>query len=210
MMSDAFAHFEQAEVHEALEEADHDTYESFEAALESYLSGLESGSSDGAERYAAMARTGGFAVAGAVEAAPPVDAAGADGGEEDNEEADVEGGPNVVKGTPDDADHVVDMNAVAFDPESLTIQQGDTVAWTHAGGEAHSVSAYEDSIPEAASYWASGDFDSESAAREGWENGVGYVQSGQSYVRTFETTGTHEYFCIPHEAAGMEGKVIVE
>ena len=42
------------------------------------------------------------------------------------------------------------------------------------------------------------------------ENGEGAVQSGHSYVRTFETTGTHEYYCIPHEAAGMAGKVIVE
>ncbi|ERH00759.1 MAG: hypothetical protein J07HN6_02385, partial [Halonotius sp. J07HN6] len=106
IMSDAFAHFEQAEVHEALEEADHDTYEGFEGALEAYQSGLESGSSDGAERYAAMARTGGFAVAGSVDDAPPVDSAAADSGEDERAEADVEGGPNVVKGTPDDADHV--------------------------------------------------------------------------------------------------------
>jgi plastocyanin len=30
------------------------------------------------------------------------------------------------------------------------------------------------------------------------------------YVHTFETAGTHEYLCVPHEAAGMVGKVIVE
>lgn len=44
----------------------------------------------------------------------------------------------------------------------------------------------------------------------GWENGEGYVQSGQYYTHTFEMTGTHDYFCIPHEAAGMEGSIIVE
>ena len=210
MMSDAFAHFEQAEVHAALEEADHDTYEGFEAALESYQSGLESGGSDGAERYAAMARTGGFAVAGAVDAAPPVETAAADGDAEESEETDLKGGPNVVEGVPEDADHVVDMQAVAFEPAELTVSAGDTVAWKHAAGEAHNVVAYEEELPGDASYWASGDFDSEEAAREGWENGKGAVQSGQAYVHTFEATGTHEYFCVPHEAAGMVGSVTVE
>ena len=119
-------------------------------------------------------------------------------------------GPNVVEGVPDDADHVVEMNAVAFEPAELTVSQGDTVAWTYNAGDAHNVVAYEDEIPDDAGYWASGGFDSEEAARAGWENGQGAVQSGQSYVHTFETTGTHEYFCIPHEAAGMVGSVIVE
>jgi plastocyanin len=90
------------------------------------------------------------------------------------------------------------------------VPQGDTVAWTHAAGEAHSVSAYQDDIPEDAEYWASGGFESEDAARTGWENVQGAVQSGQSYIQTFETIRTHEYVCIPHEAAGMVGSVTVE
>jgi plastocyanin len=157
-----------------------------------------------------MARTGGFAVAGAVDAAPPVETAAADGDAEESEETDLKGGPNVVEGVPEDADHVVDMQAVAFEPAELTVSAGDTVAWKHAAGEAHNVVAYEEELPGDASYWASGDFDSEEAAREGWENGKGAVQSGQAYVHTFETTGTHEYFCVPHEAAGMVGSVTVE
>ena len=209
IMTDTFAHFEQAEVHEALEEADHETYEGFEAALESYQSGLESGSTEGADQYAAMARTGGFAVAGAIEAAPPVEAA-TDSDSENSEETGLEGGPNVVEGVPDDADHVVEMNTVAFEPAELTVSQGETVAWKYNAGDVHNVVAYEDEIPDEATYWASGGFDSEDAAREGWENGEGAVQSGQSYVHTFETTGTHEYCCTPHEAAGMVGSVIVE
>ena len=211
MMSDAFAHFEQAEVHEALENADHDTYEGFESALESYQSGLQSGSSDGPERYAAMARTGGFAVAGAVDAAPSVDAAAAGGDEENAEKTAYEGGPNIVEGVPDNADHVVEAQAVVFEPAELTVQQGETVAWKYAAGDAHNVAADEDKIPDDAEYWASGGFDSETAARDGWENGKGALhRSGQVYVHTFETAGTHEYLCVPHEAAGMVGTVIVE
>ncbi|MEF8784273.1 MAG: plastocyanin/azurin family copper-binding protein [Haloarculaceae archaeon] len=102
------------------------------------------------------------------------------------------------------------MQAVSFDPESLTISAGDTIAWEFAAGEPHSVTAYGAGIPEGAEYWASGGFDSEEAAREGWEEGMGAVVDGQSYVRTFETPGTHEYVCIPHEGAGMVGEVVVE
>jgi plastocyanin len=208
-MQDTFAHFEEARVHEALEEADRDAYEGFERMLEEYIGALDSGSDvdASAEAFAQAALRAQFAVAGAPDAAP-VDGPEISDGEEG--ESELEGGPNVVEDVPDDADHVIDMNAVAFEPAELTVSQGDTVAWTHAAGEAHSVSAYQDDIPEDAEYWASGGFESEDAARTGWENGQGAVQSGQSYIHIFETTGTHEYFCIPHEAAGMVGSITVE
>jgi plastocyanin len=72
------------------------------------------------------------------------------------------------------------------------------------------VTAYGDGIPEGADYWASGGFDSQEAATTGWDEGEGAVQSGQSFVHTFETAGTHEYVCIPHEAAAMVGSVVAE
>jgi len=209
IMQDTFGSFEEARVHEILEEADHDAYEGFEAALDDYITALDSGSGVdvAAEAFAAATLNAQFAAAGAV-AESPVDATG--GGGEESEETELEGGPNVVERVPEDADHVVDMQAVAFEPQELTIEQGDTVAWQHAAGEAHNVVAYEDGIPEEATYWASGGFESQDAAGEGWENGQGAVQSGQSYTHTFETTGEHSYHCIPHEMAGMVGTVIVE
>ncbi|MDS0476074.1 DUF5059 domain-containing protein [Natrinema sp. 1APR25-10V2] len=205
---DTFARFEEARVHELLEDADHEAYEGFEAALNDYIGALEAGSgvSGAAETFATAALRAQFAVAGAPDAAPVGDT---DSGEGENE-PDLAGGPNVVGGVPDDADHVVDMTAVAFEPAELTVEAGDTVAWKHAGGEPHSVTAYEDEIPGGAAYWASGGFESESAAREGWENGTGAIQSGQSYVHTFETIGEHGYVCIPHENAGMVGTIVVE
>ncbi|QCC60650.1 DUF5059 domain-containing protein [Natrinema thermotolerans] len=211
LASDVFAAFEEARAHELLEEADRDIYEGFEAALEDYIGALEDGSDveAAAETFATAALRAQFAVAGAPDAAPSGDGTG-DSGEGSGSETDLGGGPNVVEGVPDDADHVVDMQAVAFEPETLTVAQGDTVAWKHAAGEPHSVTAYEDRIPDDADYWASGGFDGEDAAREGWENGKGAVQSGESYVHTFETTGEHEYVCVPHEKAGMVGTVVVE
>jgi len=212
LMSDVFAAFENARVHEALEEGDHETYETFEAALSDYVSALDSGEGvdAAAERFAQATRNAGFAVAGAIDDAPEISAGGGGGHGGGGESGDFEGGPNVVSGVPDDADHVVSMQAVAFEPAELTVSVGDTVAWEWAAGEPHSVSAYEAEIPEGASYWASGGFDSEAAARTGWEEGQGYVAEGQSYVHTFETAGEHAYVCIPHEAAGMEGVVVVE
>lgn len=217
IMQDVFAHFEAARVHELIEEADHNAYETFEAQLDAYITTLqEDGDVQGAaESFALASQYAGFALAESVEKLPlDFNLAGAGNGgsasDENGGESGLRGGPNVVEGVPDDADHVVKMQAVAFEPESLTVSAGDTVAWSFAAGEPHSVTAYEEGIPDDATYWASGGFDSETAARDGWENGKGAVADGQSYVHTFETSGTHDYLCIPHEAAGMVGTVTVE
>jgi len=219
VMQDAFAHFEEARVHEMLEDADHNAYETFEAELDAYLTALDEGGDVGAaaDNFASASQYAQFALVDGAEDVP-VDlqlAGGSGSGGESGHGghgggSDLQGGPNVVEGVPEDADHVVDMTAVAYEPAELTVSAGDKVAWKYAAGEAHSVTAYEDKIPEGASYWASGGFESQSAAETGWDEGKGAVQSGHSYVHTFETTGAHEYFCIPHEAAGMVGTVVVE
>jgi len=101
----------------------------------------------------------------------------------------------------------VDMtDGLVFDPEEITVEAGDTVVWENVGSVGHSVTAYEDEIPEGADYWASGGFDTEQDAREGYPD-RGDIPGGESYEHTFETVGTHAYFCIPHEGAGMVGAV---
>jgi plastocyanin len=205
LAQDVFADFEEARVHELLEEADAGAYETFEERLGSFAESL---SAETLSAFATATLRAQFAVAGALDSAPV--AAGEGGSSESGGDSNLQGGPNVVEGVPDDADHVVTMQAVAFEPEELTVTVGDTVAFEHAAGEAHNVVAYEDEIPEGADYWASGGFDSQEAAEAGWEDGKGAVQAGQSYVHTFETPGTHGYYCVPHEAAGMVGTVVVE
>jgi len=206
VVEDVFATFEAARVHEALEEADHAAYEGFETAMNDFVGALGEGEAS-VDAFADATLRAQFAVAGAIDDAPVGEGSG---GEPTETESSLSGGPNVVSGVPDDADHVVAMNAVAYEPAELTVSVGDTVAFEHVGGEPHSVTARSDGVPDDASYWASGGFASEDAAVEGWENGEGAVQSGESYVHTFETTGEHAYYCIPHEAAGMEGTVVVE
>ena len=107
------------------------------------------------------------------------------------------------------ATHTVDMtDSLVFDPADITIEAGDTVVWENVGTVGHSVTAYEENIPDGADYWASGGFDNEADARSGYPD-RGDVPGGESYRYTFETVGTHDYFCIPHETVGMVGSVEV-
>ncbi|WP_458206955.1 plastocyanin/azurin family copper-binding protein [Haladaptatus sp. NG-SE-30] len=102
----------------------------------------------------------------------------------------------------------IDMtDDLVFDPDSVTVAPGTTVVWQNVGSIGHSVTAYQDQIPGEAEYFASGDFDSEEAARQAYPEGD--IGGGGQYQHTFEVEGTYEYFCIPHESAGMLGTIEV-
>ena len=99
---------------------------------------------------------------------------------------------------------------LVYEPERIEVEAGTTVTWETTGAVGHTVTAYEDNIPDGAEYFASGDFDSEQAAIDGYNSGQeGNVPQGETYEHTFETTGTYEYYCIPHEMSGMVGYVRV-
>ncbi|NHX35756.1 MULTISPECIES: plastocyanin/azurin family copper-binding protein [Halolamina] len=105
--------------------------------------------------------------------------------------------------------HTVDMtDDLVFDPDEITIAPGDTIVWENVGTVGHSVTAYEDEIPEEAEYFASGGFDAEQPARDAYPE-QGDIPGGESYEHTFEVEGEYGYFCIPHEQVGMVGTVIV-
>jgi len=105
----------------------------------------------------------------------------------------------------------VGMTATAFDPPEITVSVGETVTWRNTSSRGHTVTAYEDGLPDGAAFFASGDFDSESAAREGFSDSLaGDLSNADTFTHTFEVPGTYPYFCIPHEQAGMVGSVVVE
>jgi len=92
---------------------------------------------------------------------------------------------------------------VYFDPIGLHIQPGDTVRWIQIHGF-HSVTAYhpmngdrELRIPEQAEPWDSGILLGE------------YPAPNSMYEHQFTVQGVYDYFCAPHEAAGMVGRIIV-
>ena len=104
----------------------------------------------------------------------------------------------------------VGMSTVAFRPEVVEVAVGETVVWTNTSSHAHTVTAYESEIPEAADYFASGGFDSEQTARDGWIGETrGALYQGDSYEHAFEVPGEYRYFCVPHEQSGMVGTVVV-
>ena len=121
-----------------------------------------------------------------------------------------------------DSDYDIGMASNAFVPQdpvegegqpTFAASAGDTVVWANSGSRNHTVTAYESGLPDGADYFASGGFDSESEAREAWRKslqGGGNIAPGATYEITFDVPGEYYYFCIPHEGAGMVGKVLVE
>ena len=87
-----------------------------------------------------------------------------------------------------------------FDPIGLSVEPGTTVTFENVSGN-HSATAYDESndsasvtrIPEGASAFDSGTL----------------TEEGATFEHTFETSGTHDYFCIPHKSLGMVGRVVV-
>jgi plastocyanin len=105
--------------------------------------------------------------------------------------------------------HTVDMtDQLVFEPDELTVAPGDTVVWENVGTVGHSVTAYEEEIPEDAEFFASGGLESEQAARDSYPS-EGDVPGGESSQHSFEVEGEYGYFCIPHEAVGMVGTLTV-
>ena len=99
---------------------------------------------------------------------------------------------------------------LAYEPKKIQVEAGTTVTFENVGSIGHTVTAYEDKIPDGSDYFASGGFDSQQAAKDGYSNGQeGNIPKGESYEVTLETTGTYEYYCIPHEMNGMVGTIKV-
>lgn len=110
-----------------------------------------------------------------------------------------------ASGTPTTADDRGDYTVgcytdLYFDPVGLHVQPGETVSFELVSG-AHSATAYHPDntgarrrrIPEGA---------------PPWDTGV-WSEAGTVRNVTFETPGTHDYYCIPHKAVGMVGRVVV-
>ena len=95
---------------------------------------------------------------------------------------------------------VVMTNSMKFDPDRAVIEAGQTVLWNNTSDLVHTVTADptkaknkdDCNLPDGAI-----PFDS------------GTIKPGNTYLQTFTVPGTYKYFCIPHEAMGMIGEVIV-
>jgi plastocyanin len=147
---------------------------------------------------AAGCGAGGGGDAGDFDAAVALDGrhadstAGADAATPDHAVADGAGANDAASGT--DAAACVATTAVTvrnfrFDPECITVSAGATVTWTNAGMATHTVTS-DTGAPVS--------FDSGALGL----NGV--------FTFQFDSPSTVHYHCIPHQASGMVGTVIVE
>jgi plastocyanin len=91
-----------------------------------------------------------------------------------------------------------DGGHVGFDPVGLLIQPGQTLRWT-CEANYHTTAAYHPAnldhslrIPRAATPWTSD-----------------ILQPGEHFELTLTVPGVYDYFCAPHEQAGMVGRIIV-
>tara|TARA_A100001037_G_C15136151_1_gene631239 strand:- start:1341 stop:1739 length:399 start_codon:yes stop_codon:yes gene_type:complete len=104
----------------------------------------------------------------------------------------------------------VRMSASAFLPYKLEVKVGQTLKFVNTNSRLHTVTAYENKIPEGADYFASGGFGTEIEARKAWvKNLGGALATGEVFEHTFSISGTYHYFCIPHEMGGMMGIIEV-
>jgi LPXTG-motif cell wall-anchored protein len=81
-----------------------------------------------------------------------------------------------------------------YDPETVTINVGDTVVWTHNGQAPHTVTA------------DNGSFDSHPDCPPDFN---ACMEAGDTFSHTFSTAGTVSYFCKVH-GQSMSGTVVVE
>jgi len=99
------------------------------------------------------------------------------------------------------ADQIIDMTSeLAFSPNAITVDAGDTVEWRNISTFVHTVTTSADTPAEmqaARMPAGAAPFDS------------GAVAPGASYRQVFSIPGTYQYFCEPHVGQGMIGTVIV-
>ena len=88
---------------------------------------------------------------------------------------------------------------VSFDPIGLFVAPGATIRWT-VQANVHTTTAYHPRnahhplrIPEDAAPWDSGYL----------------VNPGNHFEVTLTVPGVYDYFCTPHEAVGMVGRIVV-
>jgi plastocyanin len=109
-------------------------------------------------------------------------------------------GPAAAQTSSEPAAVVGMTNTLAFTPDTVRIEAGETVRWENNSVIVHTVTADEEKatmdksvrLPDGADPFHSGD-----------------MEAGDTFEYTFETPGRYRYFCVPHEAA-MRGTVIVE
>lgn len=113
--------------------------------------------------------------------------------------------PSLVRAASPAAE-VIEMSGTArgehvwFRPQGLAVAPGTTLRFVNLDpGNSHTATAYHPNlfgrprrIPEKASPWDSG-----------------FLLPDEEFEATLEQPGVYDYYCLPHEMAGMVGRIVV-
>lgn len=95
---------------------------------------------------------------------------------------------------------VTEGGSYYFDPVGLFVETGETVTFEIKSGS-HSATAYKKGTSSSSVTRIPDEADA--------FNSEVLSEPGATYEHTFETTGTYDYFCIPHKSLGMVGRIVV-
>ena len=120
--------------------------------------------------------------------------------------------PAAATGQTHDVDMVMEGTSYKFVPAELTIKVGDAVRFHNKSGGPHNVSFYPDSIPSGAADPLNAGMPDTPAAKMAALQGPLLTEPNSSYTVTFAgvPTGEYKFYCLPHTAFGMKGKITVD
>jgi plastocyanin len=118
------------------------------------------------------------------------------------------GAPAPITGKTVTVNMVGDAKGYRFEPNNLTIKVGDGVKWVNVTGGPHNVTFWSDSIPAGAAAKLGANMPQTTAPL----TGPLLVTPNQTYTVSFAglPPGTYHFYCTPHLALGMIGKITVQ
>ena len=111
-------------------------------------------------------------------------------------------------GTTHDVNMVLEGTSYKYVPDELAIKSGDVVRFHNVSGGPHNVSVWADSIPSGAAEVLKAGMPDQMAPLEGSL----LTEPNAIYTVNFAgaPAGEYKYYCLPHLALGMKGKLKVE
>jgi plastocyanin len=111
-------------------------------------------------------------------------------------------------GTTHDVNMVLEGSSYKYVPDQLTIKSGDVVRFHNVSGGPHNVSFWADSIPGGAAEALKAGMPDQMAPLEGSL----LTEVNAVYTVNFAKApaGEYKYYCLPHLALGMKGKLTVQ
>jgi plastocyanin len=111
-------------------------------------------------------------------------------------------------GTTHDVNMVLEGSTYKYVPDQLTIKSGDVVRFHNVSGGPHNVSFWADSVPGGAADALKAGMPDQMAPLEGSL----LTEPNAVYSVNFANApaGEYKYYCLPHLALGMRGKLTVQ